>query len=282
MCEIFEDVFIIVGSRRSLKPRRKPARQLADFKIIVPVIAILILAILAFSGSSDQSKDNYTEVKVMVYSGYDTDSNNIVQLTKLLDESNTENMTPGFKFTYNTSDIINNQTLEGYDVLIMAGSSEGFEYVGNDDVNVEDLKSFISRGKGFIGLCAGAYSGATYTETWLMEGWGLAPNVVNVPYMETGNLTINTSDGYTASNPRRISHINGPAMYTLDDDVTIFATYEDEDYQGYAAIIGESYGEGRTVLSGVHPELSPQQPDLLVKLIMWAYNGTYENNTTAD
>lgn len=266
-----------MSSKRSLKPRRKPTRQLADFKIIVPLIAILIVVIVVYSGSSDKEQDNYTEIKVLVYSGYDTDSNSIVQLTELLDESNTKNMTPGFKFTYNTSNIINNQTLEGYDVVIMAGSSEGFEYIGNDDVNVEDLKSFISSGKGFIGLCAGAYSGATYTETWLMDGWGIAPNVVNVPYLETENLTISTSEGST---PRRISHINGPAMYTTSEDVITFATYDNGSYQGYAAIVGESYGEGRTILSGVHPELTPQQPDLLVKLIMWAYNGTYENNTT--
>lgn len=272
-----------MSSRRSLKPRRKPTRQLADFKIIVPLIAILIVVIVVYSGSSDQVQENYTEVKVLVYSGENTDSNSITLIIKLLGEINNKNMTPGVKFAYGTSDVINSQTLAGYDVLIIAGSSDDFQYIGNEDVNVSDLKSFVSDGNGFIGICAGAYSGAKFTDTWYTEGWGLAPNVVNIPFLEIGNLTINnnsTESSFLGSTDRVISHINGPAMYTTSDDVITFATYDDGSYQGYAAIVGESYGKGRTILSGVHPELTPQQPDLMVKFIMWAYNGTYENNTT--
>ena len=41
---------------------------------------------------------------------------------------------------------------------------------------------------------------------------------------------------------------------------------------GYAAIVGDTYGNGRTVLSGPHPELSPTNYTLLDKLIVWAAN----------
>ena len=42
--------------------------------------------------------------------------------------------------------------------------------------------------------------------------------------------------------------------------------------KGYAAIVGDTYGNGRTVLSGPHPELTPTNYTLLDNLIVWAAN----------
>ncbi len=278
----------MVKARRSLKPKRKPKKNtdMTKIKVLIPLIIILIVINLSLGENNlgSENNTNYKVVKVLVYSGSDTSDNCVYQIEKCLDQSNSQNMISGVKFVYNTSEIINKETLSGYDVLIMPGSSEGYDYIDNDDINVADLKSFITSGKGFIGICAGAYSGAEYTDNWY-SGWGLAPNVINVPYLETGNVTIDVTSagngtfGYTGE---MISHINGPAMYTSDDDVVTFATYADDNssYEGYAAIVGDHYGEGRTVLSGVHPELSPQHVEMLVNLIIWAYNGSYENNTT--
>jgi len=252
--------------------------------VIVLVVSCLSLGVGLVLGE-DSDETDYKVVKVLVYSGTDTSDISIEQVKKCMDQSNLENMTPGVKFVYDTSKIINNQTLSGYDVLIMAGSETGFNYINNDDVNVADLKSFVASGKGFMGICAGAYSAAEYTDNWYY-GWGLAPNVVNLPYVDVGNVTIQTTSSGTeimGGTDRWISHINGPAMYSTDYSTVTFATYADynSSYKGYAAIIGDHYGEGRIVLSGVHPELSPQQADVLVNLIMWAYNGSYINDTNS-
>lgn len=65
----------------------------------------------------------------------------------------------------------------------------------------------------------------------------------------------------------------------------IFATYADDDtgYKGYADILGDTYGNGKTVLIGFHPELSPQYPDIIAKLIVWATktSGTVTLDQTA-
>lgn len=279
----------MVKAERSLNPRRKGRqnRHIIKNKIIIPLIIILTVISLSLgitlSLGDDGSQNNYKVVKVLVYSGNDTSENSINQIKKCMDQANSKNLVPGVKFVYDTSKIINNQTLSGYDVLIMAGSETGFNYINNDDVNVADLKSFVASGKGFMGICAGAYSAAEYTDNWYY-GWGLAPNVVNLPYVDVGNVTIQTTSSGTeimGGTDRWISHINGPAMYSTDYSTVTFATYADynSSYKGYAAIIGDHYGEGRIVLSGVHPELSPQQADVLVNLIMWAYNGSYINDT---
>lgn len=281
----------MVKAERSLNPRRKGRqnRHIIKNKIIIPLIIILTVISLSLgitlSLGDDGSQNNYKVVKVLVYSGNDTSENSINQIKKCMDQANSKNLVPGVKFVYDTSKIINNQTLSGYDVLIMAGSETGFNYINNDDVNVADLKSFVASGKGFIGICAGAYSAANYTAYW-DNGWGLAPSIINLPFLEKGNVTIQATSegtGIIGKDVRMISHINGPAMNISGYGAVAFATYTDSNskYNGYAAIIGDHYGEGRIVLSGVHPELSPQQAELLAKLIMWSYNGSYVKDATS-
>lgn len=273
--------------RRTLKPvrKRKKNYKVGRVKILLPLIVILCIIIIAFGHNLENKSTNYQSVKVLIYNGSDTSDNCVYQTERCLNEANSQNFVSGIKFVYNTSSIINNNTLSGYDVVIMPGSSDSYDYIDDENINVDDLKSFIASGKGFVGICAGAYSGAEYTDNWYY-GWGLAPNVNNIPYLETGNVTIDlTSQGseIITNNNAMISHINGPAMYTSDNEAVTFATYSDNNssYDGYAAIVGDYYGEGRTVLSGVHPELSPQNAKMLVDLIIWAYNGTYENNSTS-
>lgn len=277
----------MVRDKKNLNQERKfnNKKDLLKLKILLPMMVVLIAVnlILGEEGGVGDNITNYKTVNVLVYGGSGTSENCVNQIENCLDESNSQNMINGVKFKYKTSKEIDNNTLAGYDVVIMPGSSEGYDYIDNDDINVSDLKSYIASGKGFIGICAGAYSGAEYTDNWYY-GWGLAPNVVNEPYLETGNVTIDiTSAGneLIENSDITISHINGPAMYTSGSGVITFATYSDNSsYSGYAAIVGDHYGEGRTVLSGVHPELTPQHSQMLIDFILWAYNGSYDNNSS--
>ncbi|MCE5214311.1 MAG: BPL-N domain-containing protein [Methanobacterium sp.] len=275
----------MVKGRKSLKRRNAKKYFLnKKFMIMLPLIIILIIANLTLD-QDNKNQEQLKTVKVLLYSGSGTSNNSILQIENCLEKSNSQNTIPEVKFTCNTSNRIDNQTLNGYDVLIMPGSNEGYDYLDNDDINVDDLKSFIASGKGFIGICAGAYSGAVYNGN-LYNGWGLAPHVITDYSLQTGNLTINITEsgnqlwGYQGS--KIISHINGPAMRTSGGQAITFAVYGDDNtsYKGSAAVVGDYYGEGRTVLSGVHPELEPQDPDMLIYLVLWAYNGTLNTNNT--
>ncbi|NYB26140.1 MAG: hypothetical protein HVN34_02215 [Methanobacteriaceae archaeon] len=279
----------MLGARRSLIPDIKPKDNRNMMKIKISLVIVLVVSCLSLGVGlvlgEDSDETDYKVVKVLVYSGIDTSDISIEQVKKCMDQSNLENMTPGVKFVYDTSKVINNKTLSGYDVLIMAGSETGVHYIYNDDVDTVALKSFVASGKGFIGICAGAYSAANYTAYW-DNGWGLAPSIINLPFLEKGNVTIQATSegtGIIGKDVRMISHINGPAMNISGYGAVAFATYTDSNskYNGYAAIIGDHYGEGRIVLSGVHPELSPQQAELLAKLIMWSYNGSYVKDATS-
>ncbi len=89
-----------------------------------------------------------------------------------------------------------------------------------------------------------------------------------VTITSTGSQLLGSSGTIT------LAHYNGPAMYASGGSITTFAVYADNTigYKNYGAIVGDTYGNGRTVLSGPHPELTPQNPALLAKMIVWAAN----------
>jgi len=280
----------MVKGRKRLD-RRKPKKNRVSnnkLKILIPLVFMLIIANLALEHdkSTNQDKVNFKTVNVLIYNGTGASSNCVSKIEDCLDKSNERNLTSNVKFSYKTSEVIDNKTLSGYDVLVMPGSSEGYDYLGSDEIDANAVKNFVASGKGYLGICAGAYSGAQYTEDWY-DGWGIAPHVINEHPLDTGNLTVNiTSAGnelFGYSGKQIMPHINGPAMYASGGDVVTFATYADDntDYEGSAAVIGDHYGKGRSVLSGVHPELEPEHPDMLAYMILWAYNGTFDFNKTS-
>jgi len=115
-----------------VKSEKKRETEQAYYKnkIFIPLIIILTVISLSLgitlSLGDDGSQNNYRVVKELVYSGNDTSENSINQIKKCMDQANSKNLVPGVKFVYDTSKVINNQTLSGYDVLIMAGSETGF------------------------------------------------------------------------------------------------------------------------------------------------------------
>lgn len=267
-----------MATRRRLDRRRPKRNNIVLPKrifIFIPLVIIFLLLSSVIINPNLIGKGGNTEVKVLIYNGPETSPNSVVQIESCLDKSNTKNLTSKLKFTYTTSDKINTEILSSYDVLIMPGTDKGYDYLDSESVDGNAIKKFVYEGKGFIGICAGAYSGAKSTDGW-HQGWGIAPNVVAIPALNEANLTVQiTSEGkeiFGYEGEKTMSHINGPAMYSSEGKTIKFAIYKDNNtgYQGYDAIIGDYYGKGRTVLSGVHPELLPQYPEILVYLILWA------------
>jgi glutamine amidotransferase-like uncharacterized protein len=163
----------------------------------------------------------------------------------------------------------------------MPGGSSGKTYINYVSGSV--IRNFVSTGHGYLGICAGAYAGSQYVDG-LYQGWGVAPNVRAKAVSYTGTLPVTyTSSGSQllgSSGTITLHHYNGAAMY--GNGITYFACYADSStgYYGYGAIVGDTYGSGRSVLSGPHPELAPQNPTLLAKMIIWAANvKTISTNT---
>jgi glutamine amidotransferase-like uncharacterized protein len=225
------------------------------------------------AASTGVSANSTKNIRVLIYSGTGSASDCVNGIKTALTSANNNNLVPGYRFTYATSGTITTSLLSNYDLLAMPGGDSGLKYIQSISGSV--IRNFVSTGHGYLGICAGAYAGSQYVDG-LYPGWGVAPDVrckavsyegtLPVTYTSSGSQLLGSSGTIT------LHHYNGAAMY--GNGITYFACYADSStgYKGYGAIVGDTYGSGRSVLSGPHPELTPQNPFLLAKLIIWAVN----------
>ena len=220
-------------------------------------------------------------IRVVVYSGNGAITSCVVGVRNGLVNANNNYLVPGYRFSYSTTRTITSSVLSHYDVLVMPGGSSGLNYVKTISSTV--IRKYVSSGHGYLGICAGAYSGSKYVDG-MYSAWGIAPHVYSKHPIHEGNLPVSiTSAGsklFGYSGAVTLVHYNGPALYARGPGVVTFATYADNHigYKGYGAIVGETFYNGRTVLSGPHPELTPQNPGILSKLIAWAAKATVNNS----
>ena len=230
-------------------------------------------------------------VNVLIYDGEGVIPGSVEGIKDCLDYANDDNLDSNVYFNYSTAEEINSQTLAGYDVLIMPGGL-AITYINNPEINAEDLKNFVKNGNGYVGICAGSYAASKHVDGDY-DGWGIAPNINSKPVDYMGNLSVLiTPNGENILNSQKISnfagqktsgflsttdsvtmyHWNGPAMYKTDGSNDSLAAYAGNEtgYQNYTAIATDTYGSGRVILSGPHPELSSTKPEMLARMILWA------------
>jgi glutamine amidotransferase-like uncharacterized protein len=214
-------------------------------------------------------------IRVLIYNGNGAGTTYVNGIISSLNTANTKNLVPGYRFSYSTTKTLTSAKLANFDLLAMPGGASGEVYLNS--VSSSIIRNFVSNGHGYLGICAGAYAGSSYVNG-LYNGWGVAPNVRCKYVSDTGDLRVTmTSSGsqlLSTSGTITLAYYNGPAMYQYGGSIITFATYTDNSngYQKYGAIVGDTFGKGRSVLSGVHPELTPQNPFLLAKMIIWAAN----------
>jgi glutamine amidotransferase-like uncharacterized protein len=225
-------------------------------------------------------------IRVLIYNGNGAITSCVSGIKTALTSVNNNNLVSGYKFTYATSTSISSSILSNYDLLVMPGGSSGRTYLNSLSSSAKSaIKSFVYSGHGFLGICAGAYAGSQYVDG-MYSGLGVAPHVRSKSVSHEGTLPVTMSSSGSSllgfSGTLNLAHYNGPAMYASGGTITTFATYADSStgYKGYGAIVGDTYGSGRSVLSGPHPELSPQNPTLLAKMMIWASNVGSSSTTT--
>ncbi len=249
-------------------------KLLGRYKAVLFPLAIILIIFFTYNVNhiASSSSENNSVVKVLIFNGNGVMSTSVDGIEDCLNDSNAMNMNGNIRFEYNTTTVINSNTLAGYNVLIMPGGDDAADYLDNSNIDSAAIKQFVESGNGYMGICAGAYAGSNYVSGYY-PGWGLAPDVNTESVNYEGLLTISTTQfGADVFDKSTISvfHDNGPAMYTNNSNV-IMATYADNNtgYENYAAVIGDTYGNGRVLLSGSHPELAPQNPEYLTKMILW-------------
>jgi glutamine amidotransferase-like uncharacterized protein len=259
------------------KTRKSRSNKYKLLVVAIAIIFIFIFAINAVNWFDDPLAFNVqakkvSEINVLIFNGDGVMEESVVGIEDTLNDTNNQNLTPYYHFNYSTSNVINSKTLSAYDVLIIPGG-DASTYIDSEELDSGSIKQFVSGGKGYLGICAGAYVASNRVDGYY-SGWGLASDVNTKNQDYEGLLPISmTSYGTKVLSKSSLQNFhleNGPAMYTANSQI-IMATYADNEtgYQNYAAILGETYGTGRILLSSIHPEMKPQNPQILANMIIW-------------
>lgn len=146
---------------------------------------------------------------------------------------------------------VNEQTLRNFDIYIQPGGGQDIpgSYEALSDEGAEAVRNFVKSGKGFVGLCMGAYLAG---KEWI----GL---IDTSPESEVGRVGSRAYDqgDYTLqidwdNKHEPFYYQDGPYLKNGDpgDGFKAIAYYENGDI----AIARYKYGKGTVLLSGPHPE----------------------------
>ncbi len=147
---------------------------------------------------------------------------------------------------------------------------------GNDN-----LRAFVEAGGGFLGICAGAYYGATTItfergqplEVTGERELGFFPGLAEGPVYGLGRFRYDTEEG---AHPSLIrfgdvefrAYYNGGCTFVnaegIAPHVEVLGYYQDAADQPLPAIVGCRIGRGYVVLTGVHVDYRPESIKALV------------------
>jgi glutamine amidotransferase-like uncharacterized protein len=172
--------------------------------------------------------------------------------------------------------------LNGFNVLILPGGDHGSTFINN--INNDAVRQFVSNGGGAIGICAGAYALAHHTDD-AYDGINVAPHVNCLSQSYSGIVKVSMIRGDLlgmSSKEFSMELENGPAMYMNSDGAITLSTYVTGPNVGGISQVLDSYGEGRVILFGPHPENEDLPcPNMLggsIKYVASEYNDIEYNN----
>lgn len=177
--------------------------------------------------------------------------------------------------------------LDQFDVLIVPGGSGSKEAAAITPKGREAIRRFVGGGRGYVGICAGAYlAAANYS-------WSLAildADVIDRKHWKRGTGTVQielTPEGRRVLGGRAeqfgIRYANGPLLAPANrpdiPDFAALARFRSEMNKNDApkgimldtpAIACGEYGRGRVLVSSPHPESTDGLAPLLHNAVRWA------------
>jgi glutamine amidotransferase-like uncharacterized protein len=130
---------------------------------------------------------------------------------------------------------------------------------------IQMLRNFVARGGRYVGFCAGAF----FSDTWVddfntVPGLGITP-VVTADFAKESEVILEVN---WEGRLRQIYFNTGGTfkLETRTPDVKVFAYYQTEGLPALPAAWENTFGEGRVVVTGTHPEAPPKWREDLNKV----------------
>lgn len=206
--------------------------------------------------------------KVVIYNGTGAGQNSPVNTATIL-------RTAGYQVAYASKLTV--EGLRSIDVLVIPGGDSGRKYL--QVINGDVIRKFVKEGGKLFATCAGAYAASKHVDApYDYDGWGVAPSVRCKATEFIGDLPVKLQDGKVIT----LHHYRGPAMYLEKGSSESIAWFNDAKtgFKSYVNIAGDTYGKGRVVLCSSHPELAPQHPEIIIKIMDYLLAKTESGSET--
>lgn len=203
-------------------------------------------------------------------------------VAKLLDRC------PEIEIRYASGKDIANGALDGADMVVHGGGSGETQFLALGPEGVAAEREFVKRGGLYHGTCAGAFLVLEPTRRKRNQLVAFKPD--DPPTYRGGarvrlDFTKEGAEAFGIDVPRFVGYHGGPAMLpgapVEGSDCKIFANYGAEmtdvempksDIKGLAgkgAIVGGTFGRGRILITGPHPEGDAVTHDIFYKGVEW-------------
>ena len=259
------------------------------------VAIILIISVFSLQGE--------TVIRVLIY--WCEGAAKTAEIEKSLAFCNENGFLPGYRFEvtrkwFDATAPLNAGVLDKFDVLIVPG---GYVYKFPRSWVREDVRGWVGGGGGYVGICAGeilAIDGSVKESFFgSYQGLEIAPNVERIGSQWVGARNIRMSEQGTSlfgyAGEQRMLVWNGSILRyrgTPSIGKQVFAIYSGNgpdledvghggdlwqgEWNGGAALLGDTFWKGRVMLSSPHPEFPSEQGKyrkarMIGAMVKWAF-----------
>lgn len=192
---------------------------------------------------------------------------------------------PNYEVKFVSAADIRAGALDQADLFLLGGGWSPAQYNCLGEQGRTAVTNFVARGGAYYGICAGAFN-ALQTSNPKTPRLGLLPfkHQTGAPYRGWANIRCKFTDeapealGFAAGSEKWVLYWGGPVILPGDPmpNATgkVFLRYSGHNISTFdgdtslpmgpnAAIVGGTFGKGRVVASGPHPECSESTQDLV-------------------
>ena len=248
---------------------------------IVALAGINVVILASLPAHADNPETVALRVRIAIYADGGAAINGSPQLKRSLPKE------LGYDVQLVSAADIRGGTLDRFDVVIHPGGSGSKQAETLASEGREKVRQFVSRGGGFVGICAGAYL-ASAQYPWSLglldakvidrEHWARGSGDVQLRIEPSGRELFATEDPLLS-----VYYHQGPLLSPADNDdipdYEAIALYETEVAEngapqgvmkGTTAIARGQFGDGRVVCFSPHPEKTPGLERLVPIAVRWA------------
>jgi glutamine amidotransferase PdxT len=246
--------------------------------LLIVSCLVLGLVVRGTARGADQPA-SHSKVRVAVYDDTGA-SRNLPNLLAALAEH------PDLHFDRLDAEAIRSGALAGYDVLIQPGGTGSRQGKTLGEEGREQIRTFVAKGGGYLGICAGAYL-ATCDYPWSLHildarvvdkaHWARGTGPVDVAITPRGHAVLGVKEERPA-----ILYYQGPLLAPAGDpqlpDYEVLGAFAGEIAKkgaphgvmpGTTAIAAAPFKKGRVLCISPHPERTDNLHDMIYRAVLW-------------